>query len=745
MHTSQVTDTDFGLFSFFNIQEYLVDRYQRTILFWDVLRKRGNNYLSHLEAGQPPILIFDYEMVMDGRESDKPVNYALVRILDRRKSERRQAPREGSDRRQTTRHGNALDEDGFPARPIVIIDPRAGHGPGIGGSKLDSQIGIALEYGHPVYFVLFYPDPEPEQTIADVHRQEVKFLEKVFELHPDAPKPAIIGNCQAGWAAALIGADRPDLTGPLVFNGSPLSYWGGVEGANPMRYKGGLSGGVWLTSLWCDLGNGIFDGANLVSGFEDLNPANTFWSKYYYLFTNIDSEEERFLGFEKWWGGFYKMNSEEIHFIVNSLFIGNELEQGRLRLDDGRLIDLKKFRQPIFAFASSGDNITPPPQALNWIHKVYKTVDEIRRCGQVIIYMVHKKVGHLGIFVSGSVARKEHKQILGNMGWLDQLKPGLYEMVIEDGTDGSDLTGCQVRFEEREMEDILKLDDGLEDEHAFVPVNTVSRTNDVLYSLFLRPLVRMAVREPVAELIRQLHPLRMQRYLFADRNPLFLPVKWTAGHVKAKRLQAAGNNPFLIAEKVCSDSVQISLDCYRDMAGLTQEYFFKSIYENPLVKMFFGRKKPETVLEEQTMELDKKEIEREKARLRRAAEKGGFAEACVRVMAAVIGIDKVMDVREFQAGEAIIQGDDRLRSLSADAYKAIAREQAYILAMVPKKAIIGLGRMKLSAEDRQLIFRFAEKMVQTDNKKVKSESKILDSLKQILQIDDIVTGKIKNV
>ncbi|MFZ1201690.1 MAG: DUF3141 domain-containing protein, partial [Desulfobacterales bacterium] len=387
----------------FSTLEYLVDRTQRTFLFWDALRKRGNNYLAHLRAGQPPVLVFDYDMVLDGRTFAQPVNYSLIRILDRRSE--KDTPPVQADRRLTRKYEAA---EPVPAkRPIVVIDPRAGHGPGIGGSKVNSQIGVALDYGHPVYFVMFYVDPEPAQTIADVHAAEIRFLEEVAARHPAAPKPAVIGNCQAGWAAALIGADRPDVTGPMVFNGSPLSYWGGVQGANPMRYKGGLWGGAWLTSFWCDLGKGQFDGANLVAGFEDLNPANTYWEKLYHVFSNIDTEENRFLEFEKWWGGFFKMNTAEIHFIVESLFIGNELEQGVLHLDKEKVINLKNFKEPIIVFASGGDNITPPPQALNWIKKVYGSVDEIKNHGQVIVYMVHQKVGHLGIFVSGKVARKE--------------------------------------------------------------------------------------------------------------------------------------------------------------------------------------------------------------------------------------------------------------------------------------------------------------------------------------------------
>ena len=57
-------------------------------------------------------------------------------------------------------------------RPYVIIDPRAGHGPGIGGFKDDSQVGVALREGHPVYFVIFFRDPEPGQTLIDVCEAE---------------------------------------------------------------------------------------------------------------------------------------------------------------------------------------------------------------------------------------------------------------------------------------------------------------------------------------------------------------------------------------------------------------------------------------------------------------------------------------------------------------------------------------------------------------------------------------------
>ena len=169
----------------------------------------------------------------------------------------------------------------------------------------------------------------PGQTIEDIARAEAVFLEKVIALHPEADgKPCVIGNCQAGWAVMMLAAIRPELFGPIIIAGSPLSYWAGVRGKNPMRYSGGLLGGSWLTALTSDLGHGKFDGAWLVQNFENQNPANTLWSKQYNLYSKIDTEAPRYLGFERWWGGHVNLNAEEIQFIVDELFIGNNLAAG---------------------------------------------------------------------------------------------------------------------------------------------------------------------------------------------------------------------------------------------------------------------------------------------------------------------------------------------------------------------------------------------------------------------------------
>src|SRR5690349_21216711 len=397
---------------------YAVDFAQRSILFWDTLRQRGNAYNDHTRKGLPPVLTFEYDMIADGRTYPQPVNYALVAI---------KPPA-----------GVIIDSK---RRPYIIIDPRAGHGPGIGGFKDDSQVGVALAGGHPVYFVIFFRDPEPGQTLLDVCDAEKQFVHTVRERHPDSPKPAIVGNCQGGWAAMMLASANPDDTGPIVINGAPMSYWGGAwsegEGDNPMRYAGGLLGGTWLASLTSDLGGGKFDGAWLVENFENLNPANSFWDKYYHVFANADTEPPRFLEFERWWGGFYLMNREEIEWITQNLFVGNKLWSGAVKTGQGGVFDLREMKVPIILFASMGDNITPPQQAFNWVADVYGSTDEIKARGQVIIGLLHADIGHLGIFVSGKVAKKEHAQIVSVMKSIEALPPGLYGMKIAQGGNGA--------------------------------------------------------------------------------------------------------------------------------------------------------------------------------------------------------------------------------------------------------------------------------------------------------------------
>ncbi|RJP87096.1 MAG: DUF3141 domain-containing protein [Desulfobacteraceae bacterium] len=724
--------------------EYWRDSAERTVLFWDAMRKRGNIYLEHLRDEQPPVLVFDHEMIEDGRDFDRPVNYALVRILDRRHEEsqdRRQkiktAEQTDIDHRDSDhiRRHKALVSEKSPystSRPIVIIDPRAGHGPGIGGSKQDSQIGMALDAGHPVYFMIFYTDPVPGQTLTDVRNAQIKFVEKIRELHPKAPKPAIIGNCQGGWAAALIGAERPDLVGPMVFNGSPLSYWGGIEGVHPMRYLGGLWGGVWINSFLSDLGNNKFDGANLVANFENLNPANTLWEKQYNLYAKIDTEEKRYLDFERWWGGFFSLSGEEIHTIVDGLFVGNKLEQGKFELDEGRTVDLKHNNNPVVIFASFGDNITPPQQAFNWIIKTYGTVDEIKRRGQVIVCIEHEEIGHLGIFVSAKIARKEHKEIIASFDMLDWLPPGLYQMAIEE--DPKEPGEYKVSYFEKQMKDIMTFDDGFGDEKAFYPVRTLSTINDTVYRLTLSPWVKLASNEFTAETLRQMHPMRTQRYLVSDLNPWLLPLAFGASMIKEgdNRHPVSEDNIFYQAEKYVSDFITDRLNVYRKMRDSFLETTFKFMYETPWMEIF----QPYVSLEEtNAANARQKELMHQDAVLwREQMGKGDFPEAVIRILLAVGLADQKVGRKGYELMTRLIEENKELKDIRIRDLKQMVHSQARLLQTDTDMAINTLPQLLSTPKKRREALSLMNKAIKLTGREPKpEESTVLDKIKGVLQ------------
>ncbi|WP_354677151.1 DUF3141 domain-containing protein [Cupriavidus plantarum] len=670
---------------------YAIDAGQRAILFWDTLRQRGNQFVEHAMEGLKPVLHFDYDMVMDGRTFARPVNYALLKIK----------PPEGIHVDDTR-------------RPYVIIDPRAGHGPGIGGFKDDSQVGVALRAGHPVYFVIFFRDPEPGQTMLDVCEAEQQFIRKVRALHPDSSKPAIVGNCQGGWAAMMLAASDPDDTGPIVINGAPMSYWSGAwqegEGDNPMRYSGGLLGGTWLASFAADLGNGKFDGAHLVQNFESLNPANTFWDKYYNLYRKIDTEPPRFLEFERWWGGYYLMNREEIEWITRNLFVGNKLWSGDVKNAADERFDLRNIKSPIILFASMGDNITPPQQAFNWVADLYGSTEEIKARGQVIVGMMHENIGHLGIFVSGKVARKEHAQIVSVLRSIELLPPGLYGMVITERKGAATASGepeYEVTFEEHRLEDIAARMNRFErvDEKPFEAVAAISEFNQRAYELFAQPFVQAMSNDTTARLLREWHPLRMQNWMLSDLNPWMAWLKPAADAVRANRQEVASDDPLRQREAVAAELVSAALDHYRAMRdALTEASFFR----------IFGTMRAMYAPEEDRGERSRATASRPPPEIEQAlasVAKGTYVDALARVAVMLMRDGKPLPLARLELRKELADDyAELLPDVETHEWRTTRGRQEIIVRCAPRQALEGLPIMLHDNAERRRLLALLDKI-----------------------------------
>jgi pimeloyl-ACP methyl ester carboxylesterase len=711
--------------------EYLVDAGQRSVLFMDVLRQRGNQYAEHIARTAPHVLSYAAELVVDGRTLPRPVNYVLARIV----------PPEGTVIDQTR-------------RPFVIVDPRAGHGPGIGGFKADSEIGVAMKAGHPCYFVGFLPEPMPGQTIEDIACAEAVFLEKVIALHPQADgKPCVVGNCQAGWALMILAAMRPELFGPLIVAGSPLSYWAGVRGRYPMRYSGGVLGGSWLTALASDLGAGKFDGAWLVQNFENQNPANTLWSKQYNLWSKIDTEGPRYLDFERWWGGHVNLNAEEIQFIVDELFVGNNLAAGRITSSDGTAVDLRNIRSPVVVFCSQGDNITPPQQALDWILDLYEDVDEIRSYGQTIVYTIHDTIGHLGIFVSAGVARKEHGEFSSNIDMIDVLPPGLYEAVFErkgGDTANADLASGDwiMRCEARTLDDIRALGgNDAADERRFATAARVSEINLALYRAFAQPVVRAMATPQLADWMRAMHPLRLQYELFSDRNPLMAAVGDGARAARESRKPASSGNPFVALQEQMSQQIVGGLNAWRDMCEAASEAMFLSVYGVPALQAAVGIDPAGTTRPRKAAKsaLHRELVGRRIAELKAQIGDGGVREAMARALFYVGAPRGAVDERGFEAVR-------RLRESSAGTarplagFKAMLREQFFMLLIDREAALAAIPAMlPRDVETRRKAFAALRQVLEAAGKIEGESAERLGQVETLFGLDEAAPSNVQSL
>ena len=511
----------------------------------------------------------------------------------------------------------------------------------------------------------------------------------------------------------MLAAADPDDTGPIVINGAPMSYWGGAwhEGAgdNPMRYAGGMLGGTWLSSFSADLGNGIFDGAYLVENFENLNPANTFWDKYYHVFANADTEPPRFLEFERWWGGFYLMNREEIEWITRNLFVGNKLWSGTTKSNGGKPFDLTAIKAPIVLFASMGDNITPPQQAFNWVADVYGSTEEIKARGQVIVGLLHENVGHLGIFVSGKVAKKEHAQIVSVLKSIEALPPGLYGMSIRErkGRDGA--SEYEVEFRERDLEEIASRLNRFKraDEKPFEAVAEVSEFNQRAYELFAQPLVQAMSNEFTAKLARQFHPLRAQRWAMSDLNPWLGWLGPAAEMVKVHRRPVAKDAPLRQWEKMGSEIVSASLDYYREIRDATSEAMFFQTFGN-MFSLYLADKRE---VEEEESVADPRDLPVVKEALASIGT-GGYAEAITRVASLLARRGEPLPLARIALKKELVEEyGDLLPKLAPDEWRRIRGEQDIIVRYEPARALAALPVLLGDPADRERLITLAKRLL----------------------------------
>jgi hypothetical protein len=385
-------------------------------------------------------------------------------------------------------------------------------------------------------------------------------------------------------------------------------------------------------------------------------------------------------------------------------------------------------------FASKGDNITPPQQALNWIADTFVDEHEIRVRGQRIVYMVHEKVGHLGIFVSSSIARKEHTEVSSTLKTIEALTPGLYEMTIDQQVEDGSGEHFLVSFHERKMSDLGAYNDRREDERHFAAVSRLSELGAQFYDRNLRPLVRSAVPAEVSASLRKNHPARVRRRVFADTNPVMAMVRDAAKKIEQKRQPANSGNPFLTVEKLWADSIVQTFDFWRDIRDASVELGFFGIYGSPAMHRFgvaqaYQREQldPESLAHLPEVEAILGRIDR-----------GGYAVAVIRML--IIMAESRGSVRRdrLERSAKVLAREEPFASLGGEKRAALIREQTIAVEYALDRAVATLIDLLPSREDRQKAIDVVEFIVGSAEEMDPHSIQMLERLRAVLGLPGMV-------
>jgi hypothetical protein len=287
------------------------------------------------------------------------------------------------------------------------------------------------------------------------------------------------------------------------------------------------------------------------------------------------------------------------------------------------------------------------------------------------------------------------------------------------------------RFEARSLDDIRALGrNSPEDDRAFAAVARLSELNLSIYRTFMRPLVRAFANKPAADLTQSLDPLRLSYTIFADRNPWMKGVQQLAALAAADRRPAAADNPFLALQTQMSEQIIAALDAYRVARDQMAEQMFFGFYGSPFVQALFGLNKESKIRPVPGTSPEKLAARRAQADAYAAKLRtGGFDEALTRAVLYVVAAERMIDQRSALALNAARQ---KLMHLSLADFKALVRDQAFLLQFERERAVEALTALVPEADARKELLKQVHAIVGAGDSPRAAERERLAELSRVL-------------
>jgi len=277
---------------------------------------------------------------------------------------------------------------------------------------------------------------------------------------------------------------------------------------------------------------------------------------------------------------------------------------------------------------------------------------------------------------------------------IESLAPGLYEMLIT-----KDAKGYTVAFEARSIDDILKLDDGREEEVEFAAVAGLSEWATKTYELLWQPLIHAMVTPADAEARRALHPLRLQQHFFSHQTPLFANIGGLAEKIKAERTPAAADNPFVRLEALYADCIEQGWNMYRDMRDAAIELTFHGLYGTPWMKRVGASRHARA----QPHDVSKFPHVREALQ---RAKKGGYAEGIVRMLVLLARARGSVRRDRLERSDRLLHAKPPFNSMTPETRAHMIYEQSLIVEFCGNDAVTSLADVLRDPVDRYRALNF---------------------------------------
>ena len=291
--------------------------------------------------------------------------------------------------------------------PTLVLPPQAGHDSCIVDyAPRQSQMQVIRQAGLTRAFTLDWvgaTQATKNTTIEDY----IAIVDRAVDTATAGTRHTtvnLVGDCQGGWLSAIYAALHPERINTLTLAGAPIDFHAGDTAIGASSRVTSRRFGTLPYKAMVAMGRGNMPGQFVLNGFIAMSPDAEI-AKHVDLLRHLDDDAAvaRYQTFEDWFKHTQDVPGAFYLWLVEHLFTGNELVEGRLQVG-GRRVDLGALDCPLFLLGGATDHITPPVQ-------VFRAADFVSTPAEKV-WKRTAPGGHLGLFMGNQALREEWPPIM---------------------------------------------------------------------------------------------------------------------------------------------------------------------------------------------------------------------------------------------------------------------------------------------------------------------------------------------